>query len=65
MVQFLSINFFFLDFFNFCWFSQKFPFFLCHSVCVIMCTACCIFCAVFLCSFVCVYLFLFVLSVQL
>ena len=27
MVQFLSINFFFLDFFNFCWVFQKFPFF--------------------------------------
>ena len=26
MVQFLSINFF-LDFFNFCWVFQKFPFF--------------------------------------
>ena len=32
MVQFLSIYFFFLDFFNFCWGFQKFPFFLCHSV---------------------------------
>ena len=30
MVQFLSI-FFFLDFFNFCWVFQKFPFF-CHPV---------------------------------
>ena len=27
MVQFLSIIFFFLDFFNFCWGFQKFPFF--------------------------------------
>ena len=27
MVQFLSINFFFVDFFNFCWVFQKFPFF--------------------------------------
>ena len=27
MVQFLLINFFFLDFFNFCWVFQKFPFF--------------------------------------
>ena len=27
MVQFLSINFFFLDFFNFCWVFQKFLFF--------------------------------------
>ena len=27
MVQFLSINFFLLDFFNFCWVFQKFPFF--------------------------------------
>ena len=27
MVQFLSIIFFFLDFFNFCWVFQKFPFF--------------------------------------
>ena len=27
MLQFLSINFFFLDFFNFCWVFQKFPFF--------------------------------------
>ena len=32
MVQFLSINFFFLDFFNFCWVFQKFPFFLCLPV---------------------------------
>ena len=31
MVQFLSI-FFFLNFLNFCWVFQKFPFFLCHSV---------------------------------
>ena len=31
MVQLLSIIFF-LDFFNFCWVFQKFPFFLCHSV---------------------------------
>ena len=31
MVQFLSIIFF-LDFLNFCWVFQKFPFFLCHSV---------------------------------
>ena len=28
MVQFLSINFFLLDFFNFCWGFQKFPFFV-------------------------------------
>jgi len=28
MVQFLSINFLFLDFFNFCWVFQKFPFFI-------------------------------------
>ena len=28
MVQFLSIIFFFLDFFNFCWVFQKFPFFV-------------------------------------
>jgi hypothetical protein len=27
MVQFLSIIFFSLDFFNFCWVFQKFPFF--------------------------------------
>ena len=27
MVQFLSIIFFFLAFFNFCWVFQKFPFF--------------------------------------
>ena len=27
MVQFLSIIFFFLDFFNFCWGFQEFPFF--------------------------------------
>ena len=27
MVQFLSIKLFFLDFFNFCWVFQKFPFF--------------------------------------
>jgi hypothetical protein len=27
MVQFLSIHFFLLDFFNFCWGFQKFPFF--------------------------------------
>jgi len=27
MVQFLSINFFFLNFLNFCWVFQKFPFF--------------------------------------
>jgi hypothetical protein len=27
MVQFLSIIFFFFDFFNFCWVFQKFPFF--------------------------------------
>jgi len=27
MVQFLSIKFFFFDFFNFCWVFQKFPFF--------------------------------------
>ena len=27
MVQFLSIIFFFLDFFNFCWFFQNFSFF--------------------------------------
>ena len=27
MVQFLSIIFFFFDFFNFCWGFQKFPFF--------------------------------------
>jgi len=32
MAQFLSINFFFWDFLNFCWVFQKFPFFLCHSV---------------------------------
>ena len=32
MVQFLSINFFFLDFFNFCWVFQNFTFFLCHRV---------------------------------
>jgi len=32
MVQFLSIIFFFLDFFNFCWVFQKLPFFLCHPV---------------------------------
>ena len=32
MVQFLSINFFFLDFFNFCWVFQKFPFFV--SICI-------------------------------
>ena len=28
MVQFLTINFYFLDFFNFCWGFQKFPFFV-------------------------------------
>ena len=28
MVQFLSINFFFLDFFHFCWVFQKSPFFV-------------------------------------
>ena len=28
MVQFLSIHFFFLYFFNFCWVFQKFPFFV-------------------------------------
>jgi hypothetical protein len=28
MVQFLSIIFFFLDFYNFCWVFQKFPFFV-------------------------------------
>jgi len=28
MVQFLSINYFLLDFFNFCWVLQKFPFFV-------------------------------------
>ena len=33
MVQFLSIIFFFLDFFNFCWVFQKFPFFV--SLCII------------------------------
>ena len=27
MVQFMSIIFFFFDFFNFCWVFQKFPFF--------------------------------------
>ena len=27
MVQFPVNNFFFLDFFNFCWVFQKFPFF--------------------------------------
>ena len=27
MTQFLSVIFFFLDFFNFCWVFQKFPFF--------------------------------------
>ena len=27
MVQFLSIIFFLVDFFNFCWVFQKFPFF--------------------------------------
>ena len=27
-------NFFFLDFFNFCWVFQKFPFFWCHPVLV-------------------------------
>jgi len=33
MVQILSILFFsFLDFFNFCWVIQKFPFLLCHPV---------------------------------
>ena len=32
MVQFLSINFFFLDFFNFSWVFQKFPFFV--SLCI-------------------------------
>ena len=32
MVQFLSIIFFFLDLFNFCWVFQKFPFFLYHPV---------------------------------
>ena len=31
MVQFLSIIFFFLDFFNFCWVFQKFPFFFVSS----------------------------------
>ena len=41
MVEFLSINFFFLDFFNFCWVFPKFPFFLCHPVfeCVLRETA--------------------------
>ena len=34
MVQFLSINFFLLDFFNFCWVFQKFPFFV--SPCLIV-----------------------------
>ena len=33
MVHFLSINFFFLDFFNFCWVFQKFPFFF-VSLCI-------------------------------
>ena len=28
MVQFLSINFIFLDFYNFCWVFQNFPFFV-------------------------------------
>ena len=32
MVQFLSIIFFFLDFFNFCWGFQKVPFFV--SLCI-------------------------------
>ena len=32
MVQFLSINLFFLDFFNFCWVFQKFPFFFCVTL---------------------------------
>ena len=35
MVQFLSIIFF-LDFFNFCWVFQKFPFF-CVTLCVCVC----------------------------
>ena len=34
MVQFLSINFFFLDFFNFCWVFQKFPFLLSPCICI-------------------------------
>ena len=33
MIHFLSINFFFLDFFNFCWVFQKSPFCLCHPLC--------------------------------
>ena len=28
MVQFLSVNLFLLDFFNFCWVFQKFTFFV-------------------------------------
>ena len=32
MVQFLSINFFFLDFFNCCWVFSKVPVFFGHSV---------------------------------
>ena len=34
MVQFLSTIFFFLDFFNFCWVFQKFPF-LGHPVLIV------------------------------
>ena len=34
MVQFLSMIFFFLDFFNFCWGFQKFPFFF-VSLCIL------------------------------
>jgi len=33
MVQFLSIIFFSLDFFNFCWVFQKFPFFVSPFIC--------------------------------
>ena len=36
MVQFLSINIFFLDFFNYCWVFQKFPFF-CVTLYISLC----------------------------
>ena len=68
MVQFLSIIFFFLDFFNFCWVFQKFPFFcitlfiqqarvcsyvfMCVCVCVFVCV--CFVCVCFVCVCVCV-----------
>ena len=44
MVQFLSIIFFFLDFFNFCWVFQKFPFF-CVTLYIVNSKVCSKICA--------------------